>query len=246
MRLLSVLLVMTVTNFLSAQVAVYHFSDFEKVVISPHIEAVFVEGDQPSVEVISCTEPISKLNVKQKNNELRIYLDGAKVATKTKRKSKDNWVYRESIYKGTVAKVKITYNTLNNCDIRGSEAFLFTSPIHQNKLRLEVYGASKLSFSEVDVTDLKMLLYGESEIEIKSGKARNQKIVGYGDSSVDLIQLKTLNTKITTYGEGDYFVHAQDQLYITSFGSSTIQYAGNPVINQSVTIGETELIRNRN
>ncbi|MBX2845820.1 MAG: hypothetical protein KTR13_06345, partial [Saprospiraceae bacterium] len=43
-----------------AQDKVYTTSEFDKVIVSPHIEVEFVEGQTEKVEVLSITEPLSK------------------------------------------------------------------------------------------------------------------------------------------------------------------------------------------
>ena len=58
---------------------------FNKIIISPHIQVVFVEGEEESVTVESITESMDKLNIEVKGKTLRIYLDDAKMVTKSEK-----------------------------------------------------------------------------------------------------------------------------------------------------------------
>ena len=57
---------------------------FDKVIISPHIEVIFVEGNEESVTIEKCIVDKGKLNIEVNNKTLRIYLDGAKELTRNK------------------------------------------------------------------------------------------------------------------------------------------------------------------
>src|SRR5258708_420264 len=51
---------------------------FHKVIISPYIQATFVQGDKESVTINGIIVDSSKLHVEVKHGALRLYLDGAK------------------------------------------------------------------------------------------------------------------------------------------------------------------------
>ena len=57
---------------------------FDKVIISPHIEVTFIEGNEESVTIEKCIVDKGKLNIEVNNKTLRIYLDGAKELTRNK------------------------------------------------------------------------------------------------------------------------------------------------------------------
>ena len=75
---------------------------FNKVVISPHIETTFIQGDEESVTVLNSTEPEDKINIEVNGNTLRVYLDDAKETTKTKKIEKNGTKMTVPIYKGKV------------------------------------------------------------------------------------------------------------------------------------------------
>ncbi len=210
---------------------------FERVIISPHIEVVFVEGDEETVELMSITESMDKFNVDLKNKKLHLYLDDAKIAD-----SRDyNWDSTDGPYKGTVAKVVVTYKKIISADLRGEEAIEFSSQINQDNFKLSIYGETNISMSEVNLNELKVNIYGESELLILEGTVKDQKITAYGESEVDASNVISSTTKITSYGEGLYELNVSDDLKIVSFGESEIIYSGDPNLNKKLILGESTI-----
>ena len=222
-----------------AQDKEYTTSEFDKVIVSPHIEVEFVEGQTEKVEVLSNTEPLSKLNVDVKNEVLHVYLDDARVSTKQTKTKGDNWTYKEGIYKGKVATLRITYVDLEECDIRGEEGAHFKSTIDRSAFKLAVYGESDVIVEDIQVNDLKVAIYGESHLTMKAGAVNHQKYVTYGESVVEASAVSSNETKITAYGEGEYFFKVENDLKVTSFGESLIYYVGNPELSKRIMLGET-------
>ena len=62
-----ILIVMTLfaSQFLLAQTK-DKVESFTKVIISPHIETTFVQGDEESVTIVESTEPEDKINIEVK------------------------------------------------------------------------------------------------------------------------------------------------------------------------------------
>lgn len=99
------------SNYTAAQykVKAIDTEPFDEVVVSPHIEAVFKEGDKESVSIESITVPIEKLNIVIKNNALNVYLNGAKTTTNKKKENINGNKRKTPIYKSTVVRAIITY-----------------------------------------------------------------------------------------------------------------------------------------
>src|SRR5205085_12606722 len=87
---------------------------FDKVIISPHIEVTFIEGNEESVTIEKCTVDKEKLNIEVNNKTLRIYLDGAKELTKNKKVYDNGYEEKQPIYKGTIVTAIVTYKTMND------------------------------------------------------------------------------------------------------------------------------------
>lgn len=240
---LAVLAFLFCSNYSIAQSKVIDVEAFDKVIISPNIEVIFVEGNKESVSIESITVPMDKLNVVVKNNTLNVYLDDAKItANKRKEKNKGN-IRNTSIYNGTVVRAIITYKKISSLDLRGEEKFVFKSTMNSDNLRLNIYGESQVYFNDVYLKYLQVSIYGESYLEITKGNIEKQKFTAYGESKVNTSNIVNTETKLTAYGDGSFQLNVSKKLKITSYGEATIIYSGNPEIDKGIVIGETKITR---
>lgn len=229
------------SNYSTAQTKVIEVETFDKIIISPHIEVVFKEGEKESVLIESISLPIEKLNIGVKNKTLHLYLDGAKIASDKKKEYKNGNECKTSVYKGTIVKAVVSYKKINSIDLRGEEVFVFESKINAEKLDLKIYGESQIYMNELDLQDLQVAMFGESELEIKQGKVENQKIVMYGESKVNAMNVDNAETKITAYGEGDFQLNVSGKLKITAYGEASVSYYGNPILHKGIILGEAQI-----
>lgn len=218
---------------------------FDKVIVSPHIEATFIKGDKEDVTVQSCTVSTDKINIESNGKTLRVYLDGAKEITKNEKVNDDNGRnVKKSIYKGTVLKVTITYKNLEALSVRGEENIKLTSKLDQENFDLDIYGESRVSFDgEVQLNRLRTTIYGESTLDFKSGNITDQKYTSYGESKVNAFNINGKIARVTLYGEAELNLTATDEIKITAFGESKINYKGNPQIKRNLVIGSAKINR---
>ena len=224
-----------------AQTKTVQVAAFEKVIISPHIAVELVQGAEESVVIENAKVPMNKINIKVEGNTLRVYLDGAKMVTKSERVSTDKWKGKKSIYNGTMATAKITYRTLNNLSIRGEEVVKVKSVLEQEDLKLAIYGESKVYFNHLNLEELTVAIYGESYLEIADGEVQRQVFRAYGESEVNALEMRNSVTKITAYGESNFRVNVSDRLKVTCYGETTINYTGDAEIDKGIVIGEAEI-----
>ena len=229
------------TNYTIAQTKVIDVETFNEVVISPHIEVLFKEGKKESVTIDYITIPVEKLNIDVKKNTLNIYLEGAKITSPKKKETKNGNKLKTSIYKGTIARIIVTYKEINNLDLRGEERFVFESNLDLKKLQLKIYGESHVFLNEVNIKNLQVSIYGESYLEIKEGNVENQKFTAYGESKINTLNIENKETKLTAYGDGTFHFNVSEKLKITSYGEATINYSGNPSLSKGLVIGETKI-----
>ena len=223
-----------------ATIAVKHFN---KVIISPHIQVTFVEGDNEGVTIDNSTVSNDKIIIEVKNNTLRIYLDGAKEIDKNQTTRENRYKQKHHIYNGTVVKATVTYKTMNVLSIRGDESQLCKSPIRGDKFTLRIYGESHVVLNEVNLGVLQTTVYGEGSLEIKSGVAKNQKYTSYGEGKINSLAVSGNTGQITAYGEANIRLNVSDEIKITSFGDSKLEYKGNPEISKGLNIGGTQISR---
>ncbi len=233
------------TSSIISQNKKYDVTTFNKVIISPHIEAIFIQGDKEAVEIEMLKAPIHALQIEVKNKTLKMYLEDAKIYTKQKKAehSKDkNYPKKIPAYKGTVVKAIIYYKTVKKFSLRGAEQFLFKGTMQSNKTAFTIYGTSNVIIENAILEELKTTIYGESYFKIESGSIKHQKIIGYGASTTNFINVNNATSKITAYGDGSYTCNVSDALKITSYGAPKIIYKGAALVNKGITIGEVEIV----
>lgn len=218
-------------------------NNFDKIIVSPHIEAVFVQGENPNIEVQSIIVATDKLKYEIVNNTLQVYLEGAKTVTKNEKNENNGYKQKKSIYKNTVAKVKITYASVDMFSLRGEEKIIFESSLIQEKCTLRIYGESEVLIKEAKLDNLRVAIYGESNLIIESGEIAKQRITAYGSSKMRSLGVESKEAKITAYGEGTYQFNVSDRLKVTSYGESNILYKGNPELKKGIVIGESTIRR---
>lgn len=214
---------------------------FDKVIVSPHIEVTLKEGNEESVVIENAKLPFEKINAEVVGKTLRIYLDGAKVITKSERINNGHYNGSRSIYEGTMATVTITFKKLNKLSVRGEEIIRVVSPLQEKNMKLTIYGASKVYFDNLTLAKLKVAIYGSSFLEITDGAVQSQVYRAYGESVVNASEIRNKYTKITAYGESDFKVKVSDNLKITCFGEARINYIGSPNIDKGIVIGEASI-----
>jgi hypothetical protein len=240
-----ILLLITNSNLLKAQSKTISVNDFNKVIISPHIQVIFKESDKEKVVIEDSELYFKKLNIEVKNKTLRLYLEDAKTTTKTIKVIKDGQKRKVPIYKGTLIKAIIYYKKATTFSLRGEETIVFESPLNTTKIKLNIYGESQIYINEVHLKELEVSIYGESYLEIKKGNIENQKLIAYGESTINTINIDNDSTKITAYGDGNFQFNVLKKLKVTSFGEAHISYTGKPTIKKGIIIGETIIERIR-
>ncbi len=216
----------------NAQTRTIDVKHFERVVISPHIEVVFKEGDKESVIIEDIAAPFEKLNVKVKNKTLKIYLDGAEIIPKSG---------YDLQYDGTVVKAIVFYKRLRSLDFRGEETIRFADQLRADELRMKVYGESRVFMNDLIVDDFKVTLYGESYLKINGGNIYEQKITAYGESEINAMKVSSKIARITAYGESVFRINVTESLRVTSYGESTIKYTGDAKLTKGLVIGENSI-----
>lgn len=224
-----------------AQKKTFTVDSFDEVIISPHIEVSFVQADQESVVIDNLDVDADKLNVEVKGNTLHIYLDDARVYTKSEKVKTEDYKSRQSVYDGTQVRARVFYKALNLISLRGDETHKVESLLKGNELSLKVYGESRVYLNEIDLDEFHATIYGEAYVEVKQGRARRQKIVSYGESEVNTLGVANNNAKITAYGEGNIKLNVKDELKITAYGEASIEYKGSPMVSHGLVIGEANI-----
>ena len=235
---LLIFIVLIIGN-ITAQTKDYPVEHFKKVIVSPHIQINFVQGEKESVSIESISVSEDKLNLEVSGSTLRIYLEGAKTVTKSEKS--DDYEGKQSIYDGTIVKATVSYKTLNELSLRGEQKFVCESPLELDKFVLFIYGESRVFLNDVKLNSMNTTIYGESYLEIKSGAIGRHKIIAYGESEVNAIEVATKNAKVTAYGEANIRLMVADELKVTSYGEANISYTGDANVKKGIVIGDATI-----
>lgn len=214
---------------------------FNKVIISPHIETTFVQGDEESVTVLDSTEPEDKINIEVNGETLRVYLDDAKETTKNETVTKNGIKMKVPIYKGKVLTIVVTYKNIEILSLRGEQRTLCESLIDTKKFKLNIYGESQVTFNNVNFQELDADIYGESQLTIKKGSIGNQKITAYGEGQINLVDIDNKTSKLKAYGEAKFTVNSSERIKFTAYGEAELYYKGSAEVETGLSIGDSEI-----
>ncbi|MEM1257253.1 MAG: head GIN domain-containing protein [Bacteroidota bacterium] len=231
----------TLTSEIQAQLKTVEVTSFNKVIVSPHIEVTFREGNKEEVAIDESDVPLEKIKVEVKGKTLRIYLEDAKFLTKRKKHKTEYGKSKHPIYNGTEALVTISYRSLKRLSVRGEQTITLESPLEQQKFRLVLYGESKVVVQKAKLNKLRTSIYGASELDIESGAIETQKYTAYGESRVNTLGVENDVTRITAYGESDFKLNVSDKIKLTAFGEALVRYDGRPNINRGIIIGKASI-----
>jgi len=221
--------------------SVIQVSHFDKVIVSPHIEVTFIEGNEEKVIIENSTVSEDKINIKVNGKTLRIYLDDAKEVDKTETINENGNKVKRPVYTGTVVSATVIYKTLEELSVRGEETFVCKSVLKGEKFRLKIYGESEVYLNEVSLEELRTTIYGESNLVIKAGSVKEQKYIAYGESTVNSLAINNNTTKITVYGESNFQLNVSDEIKLTAYGEASVEYKGNPTITKGLHFGEIKI-----
>ncbi|WP_458629116.1 GIN domain-containing protein [Winogradskyella sp. PC D3.3] len=216
---------------------------FNMVIIRPHIETTFVQGDEESVTIIENTESDDKINIEVNKNTLRIYLDDAKETTKQEKVVIDGVERKVPIYKGKVLTIRVTYKSIETLSVRGEQRTLIENLIEAKKFKLYIYGESQVTFNHVNFDTFNVDIYGESELVIKKGTTVKQNITAYGAGIINLVDVDNKSSKLKAYGEAVFKIQASKSIKFTAYGEATLRYKGDAEVNKGLSFGDYEIRR---
>jgi hypothetical protein len=216
---------------------------FHAVIVSPYIQATFVQGDQESVTINSSIVDNSKLHIEVEHGALRLYLDGAKEIPHNQHEYGYDGKHSYSFYPKHAVLVTVTYKKLDRLSLRGEETFLCESPMAQDHFTLRVYGESRVIFTEVHFNKLYTKVFGESSLDIKSGAVNKQFYTCFGEAKINTTAIYGHRAKVTAFGEAEFRMNVADRIKITSFGEARLRYMGHPDIVKGIHFGGVDVAK---
>ncbi len=239
-------LVLTGLNQLTyAQSHAESLGDFDRVLVSPHIELILMKGPHAAVEWEFERIEASKLNAELNGRTLHLYLDQAKISSPLQKNKDHGWNYKESIYKNVRVKAYLTYNVLRSLEVRGSEEVTFKNEVVTDAFKLKIYGDAQVYIPSIKAEDFKAALYGENSLDIGGGEAYSQNYVCYGQNQVRASKFEGEKVSTTIFGESDLNLNANGSMKVTSLGEGKVHYYGDADLNKGLILGETVISRSK-
>jgi len=215
---------------------------FNKIIASPKINLVMVDGPTESVKINYANIDPSKINVVVKHHTLHIYLDGSRYTEKKKRVKFDGEVRKENVYTNASITAYVTYNQLQKLVVRGEQEVDIQGPIENKKFKLSAYGECDITLASLQVGWFKATLYGQNAVRIKEGFAEEQKYKLFGENKIDAQALQGEEVASTTYGESRLKLQAKQNLRLVTLGESNVYVKGSPEVSK-LTLGEISIRR---
>ncbi|WP_128546382.1 GIN domain-containing protein [Larkinella soli] len=245
MKHLTLFLFALVTSVAAAQNAPRPLTSFDKVIVSPLVSLVLTAGDQETVRFEYENVGPEKVNCYVDNRTLRIYLDGAEIAVKTRKYREGGNDYRKPVYENVRVTAYVTYKSLKTLEVRGEERVVCESPLSAEEFRLRVYGQADVRLAELRTRSLKAAFYGENKVTIASGKAERQLFRVFGENQVETEALTGRDVVTRAYGDNHLNLHASDRIHVMALGESEIRYAGEADLHRGLVIGDVTIRKTR-
>lgn len=220
---------------------VLNVRSFDKVVASPKIDLVLLEGDEESVRLEYSGVDRDRIMVEVTGRKLHIYLENAKIVERPVRVYDGKRKWRYPMYKRASVTAYVTYRQLEGIEIRGNGTVFCESDIDARKFKLKAYGENEIRIPMLTASKLKTKLYGVNNVRIGGGQVGHQKHVSYGESKIDTRRLDSRTAATTVYGEGRIMLRATDEVHVTSFGEPNFIVEGSPIINKGLIFGNARI-----
>jgi hypothetical protein len=143
-----------------------------------------------------------------------------------------NTVFGQSISNPTSLRYNVTVTDLAGLNIDGA-GDTFITGLETGELRITADGAADAQISDVHVDMLAVVIDGSGELEI-SGKAATQQVTMKGAADYLAAELQSHRVGIVASGAGSAVVHADEYLTATINDAASIEYLGNPLVEEVV------------
>jgi len=221
----------------SKTIAVEHF---DQVVVSPHIQAVFKQGEQESITIEELTISSEKMNIEVTDQVLKVYLHKAEAEVNMDDQQSVNWE-DNSVYSGTIAKIVITYKDLGKIALVGEEKFSFIDKMQQQNLKMKLIGKTKIFIKEAAIENLDITSFGRNYLEVSSGVVPNQSITAFGEDELALANVESEVTSIKSLGNAKMKLNVSKKLKVTSLGNAHIMYKGDAKVSKGIMLGNSKV-----
>jgi hypothetical protein len=131
-------------------------------------------------------------------------------------------------------KISITVKELNELILSAPVGDMEVNGLQADSLRLVLSGGAQIKLNDIQVDLLDSVLSGAGNIQA-NGTAEEIKLILSGLGNFNAVDLKSNQATIELSGMGNATVQVEKELIATISGAGSIEYLGNPHIEQNVT-----------
>lgn len=185
----------------------------------PSAEVVVQQGAKENVEIEADDNLLPQLSTEVLSGRLTI-----------KNKETD---WKVSVNPSKPVKMTITARDLNEIVLSAPVGDLEVNNLQANTLKLVLSGGAQIKLNGLQVNLLDSVLSGAGDIQA-SGKANEIQLILSGLGNFNAADLKSDKATIELSGMGNATVRVEKELAATVSGAGSVQYFGNPRVEQKV------------
>jgi len=226
----------------AAQTLTQTLPAFHKLSAGPLITLVLEHGTREQVRFDYRGITPDKIHCEVEGNTLRIYLDDAKFTVKDRKHWRDGQEYRRPVYgPGVSVTAYVTYQQLRTLEKRGEESISCHSPLQGDKLTLRLFGENEARLARVEARRFKASLFGENTLQVDAGEAVRQRYRSFGENTIDTRHLAGAIASTSLFGDSRLRLNASEEVRITAFGESDVQFSGGGHVSKRLVLGEASI-----
>lgn len=194
---------------------------FEAISIDyPGAEIIIQQGDKETVEIEADDNLLPQLSTEVISGRLTI------------KNVETEW--KAMVNPSQPVEISITVRELKEIVLSALVGDLEVNGLQSDALKLVLSGGAQITLNGIQVELLDSILSGAGDIQA-SGTADQIKLILSGLGNFNAADLKSNNATIELSGMGNATVQVEKKLVATIAGAGSIEYLGNPQVEQNIT-----------
>jgi hypothetical protein len=128
----------------------------------------------------------------------------------------------------------VTVRALNAISVSGA-GNVDAPELKTERFAVRLSGAGNVQIEGLEAEQLKATISGAGGLAIEGGDIQEQEVIISGAGDYRARDLKSREATVRLSGMGSATVHARDRLDVTISGAGSVQYVGDPEVEQQVT-----------
>jgi Putative auto-transporter adhesin, head GIN domain len=201
---------------------------YDEINIVGSMDVELVAGKEGQITVNAPNNILPSIKAESQNNTLQIYSDQWK-----------NFGMNFQFGSNNSVAVTVPFETLNRIKLTGSGKVKSKDSIVTKKLTTNLAGSGDI-FLNVMTDNLESDSTGSGSIYFQ-GKTNDFRVQVFGSGIIEASELESQNAKVSLSGSGDIRLWAIQSLEANTFGSGSVLYKGNPIVNNIKVSGSGEI-----